>query len=83
VSVITFIRYVSGITFIRYVSGITFIRYVSGITFIRYAQNRKVGKAKLFKVLGSNKTKGHKQNSQNPLRSPTMEHTNLKEQLYI
>jgi hypothetical protein len=48
-------------------------RRVSGITFIRYAQNHKIGKPNNFKVFGSNKTKGHKQDNQNRLRSYTPE----------
>jgi hypothetical protein len=35
--------------------------------------NRKIGKPKYLKVSVSNKTKGSKQNSQNPLRSPMSE----------
>jgi len=69
---ITFILYVIGITFNMYVTGITFIMYVTGITFIMYAQNRKIGKPNILKF-GSNKTKGPKQDSQNPLRSPMPE----------
>jgi len=36
---------------------------VSGITFIRQSQNRKFEKPDNLKVLGSNKTKGPKQDS--------------------
>ena len=35
--------------------------------------NRKIGKPKYLKVSVSNKTKGPKQNNQNPLRSPMSE----------
>jgi hypothetical protein len=45
-------------------------RRFSGITFIRYTQNWKMEKANNFKIFGSNKTKGPKQDSQNRLRSP-------------
>jgi hypothetical protein len=38
-------------------------RRVSGVTFIRYAQDHKIGKPNNFKVFGSNKTKGHKQDN--------------------
>jgi hypothetical protein len=36
-----------------------------------YAQNRKIGKPNNFKTFGSNKSKGHTQDIQNLLRSPT------------
>jgi hypothetical protein len=45
----------------------------SGITYIRYAQNRRVGKLNNCKIVGSNKTKGSKQDSQTRLRSPIPE----------
>ena len=35
--------------------------------------NRKIGKTNNLKVFGSNKTKGHKQDSQNRLWSPMPE----------
>jgi hypothetical protein len=44
-------------------------RHVSGIRFIRYAQIRNTGKPNNLSV-GSNKTKGPKQDSQNRLKSP-------------
>jgi hypothetical protein len=40
------------------------------MTFIRYAQNLKFGKTNNLKVLGNNKTKGAKLNSQSRLISP-------------
>jgi hypothetical protein len=43
---------------------------VSGITFIRYVQNREPNN---LKVLGSNKPKGAKQDSQSWLRAPMYE----------
>jgi len=46
---------------------------VSAITFIRYAQCQKIGKPNNFKVFGTLKTKGTKQDSQNRLRSPMPE----------
>jgi hypothetical protein len=48
-------------------------RCFSGITFIGYTQNRKVGKSNNLKLFGSNKTKGHKQDRQNLIRSPMRE----------
>jgi hypothetical protein len=39
------------------------------ITFIRYAHNQKIGMPNNLNVLRSKKTKGHKQDSQDRLRS--------------
>ena len=47
-----------------------------GITFIKYVQSQKIGKANNVKNLWYNKTKGHKQGSQNQLRSPMPEGRN-------
>ena len=45
----------------------------TGITFIKYGQSHKIEKTNNFKIFGSKKTRRHKEDSQNLLRSPIPE----------
>ena len=56
----------------RYISNLVHTT-LSGITFIKYVQYRNIEKPNNIKVFGNNKTKGPKQDSQNPLRSSKLE----------
>ena len=48
---------------------------------MRYAQSQKIGKPNNLKIIGSNKTKGPKQDIQNQLKSPILLHSTEQPQI--